>query len=179
MDNPRIKDVIINNKFDYYYLIFKYAKASNTFMKREAKKLMRLSFGEVEYIKKCVGKGEYTRPFELVFGVIEEDILNSRAKDFFLAMNYIVEQLTLISNAEQELQADPDPIFEEAGGNRLKRFGSMNAMIGIAKDYSVLPHEVEKWDYQRVFTLLLHSKTSNEINREYSRLLNQISNVIY
>ena len=148
-------------------------KSEDIFLNYKAKPLGQLTFGEVSQIKRTFINPNYNsllECFKLVFKVKEDKYLNSDIVNYFYALNWIKDQVMALVEKEKMLIPDPDPDLEMAGVKKLSVFGEMSTLINLAQKFSTTPMEVEKWNYNVVFTTLLYQKLEGEVKRDYMNM---------
>lgn len=154
----------------YYANVFQFAKAVDTLGNYKAKRLTVLPFGDVTNVKNLAASANYTKVFYIVFGIDEKELVNIRVKEFFMALNWVRQELESLIEREKHLVGEEDPKMVEAGSARLNVFKEMNILIPLSKEYGKTPEEIASWKYSTVFTILYHEKVSRDIEKEYSRL---------
>lgn len=145
-------------------------KSKPTFLKYKAKKLGSLSFGNVAQLKRYIANPTYEsllEAFKMVYGVRQNQYLNADVVSFFYALNHIRESIIEINKREKQLQSEPDADLQNAGVERLQRFGEMGTLINLGKQYSKSPSEIEEWKYNLVYAILLYDKVHGEIKKKY------------
>ena len=148
-------------------------KSEDIFLNFKAKPLGELTFGQVSQIKRVFMKPTYENLlecFKTVFKVREDKYLNSDITHYFYALNWIKEQVMVLVEKEKMLIPDPDPDLEMAGVKKLNVFGEMATLINLAQKFSTTPMEIEKWNYNVVFTILLYQKLEGEVRRDYMNI---------
>ena len=170
MENIKVGKYIVLNESEKmkYDVLFEHVRPSDTLLGKKAVPLMNMTYGEVSFIQHKVSDVQLV--FEKIWGIDRHKFLDLKVADFFPCVNWVKEQLKALAEANKKLETEADPKMEEAGIKELERFGSLNALISIAKDYGVTPQEVETWKYSFVFTLLYHSVISSTIERNYSKI---------
>lgn len=164
------------NEFAELHEVCRFQKASNQIRKKEAKPLFKQEFRLVAELKETFSSfdvGGFVKAFKELFGMSEREFFTLNIKDFYTAFNWIGDQLKMVYEVEKELQGDVDTKLIQAGVEKLNIFKELNILIAIGEKFSKPPHEVEKWSYEMVFSLTLHDKISNEIQTNYSKLINQ------
>lgn len=153
-----------------YASVFKFATPSDRLGSFQAKKLTSLPYGEVNQIKRMAEASDYPGVFEKVFGISQRRLLLMRVKPFFMALNWLRQELEQLLERESHLMSVQDPKMVEAGVDRLKVFKEMNVLIPLSKEYGKTPEEIASWPYSTVFTLLYYEKVSGEIEKAYTEL---------
>ena len=130
-------------------------KTDDVFLRRKAKPLGQLTFGEVSQIKRAFIKPSYEK---------------SSIVDYFYALNWIKAEVLLLMEKEKMLIPDPDPDLEMAGVKKLSMFGEMSTLINLAQKFSTSPMVIETWNYNTVFTILLYQKLEGEVSKAYNNI---------
>ncbi len=173
MDNLRLYQFLLldQEKADRYENVFQYAKPVDHINKYKGQKLQSLTFGQVGTLKKLATEREYIQAFQIVFGIPEKTLLKTRIKDFFMALNWLRNEIQNLLENEKLLVIEPDPEQTEAGIDELNIFKDMNILIPLSKEYCEPPEVIAEWRYSTIFTLLYHAKISSEIDRRYSEIM--------
>ena len=148
-------------------------KTDDVFLRRKAKPLGQLTFGEVSQIKRAFIKPSYENLlecFKIVFKVKESAYLKSDIIQYFYALNWIKAEVLLLMEKEKMLVPDPDPDLEMAGVKKLSMFGEMSTLINLAQKFSTSPMVIETWNYNTVFTILLYQKLESEVSKAYNNI---------
>ena len=90
---------------------------------------------------------------------------------FYHSLNWIKEEIQNVYEREvQSLSSPPDSKLKDAGIDDLNIFGEMNTLIALGEKFGKAPQEIENWNYEIVFSLILHQKISSDINKRYIEL---------
>lgn len=163
--------------FKEYHSILKHLKPKPTLNGKQAEALESLSFGEVVEIRHSLSKpntDSISRIFNLVFGTKGTELYKSKILSFYPALNWIKKQMIAISKRESlKLTSTPDAKLKEAGIDNLNKFGELNTLTMLGEKYGTTPQEVEKWKYSLVFALVYQEKVTNDINKNYARIISR------
>jgi hypothetical protein len=176
MKNITVKQLFESTpeEFKEYHEILKHLIPKIPPIGKQIKSLTDLSYGKVALIRSELGVNEFEtilNVFKAAFKIKRDNVLNMEIVQFYQALNWLQEELKTLSMREKKfLSAEPDPVLKEAGIDRLNVFTDLNPLINLAKQYSKSPDEVSKWNYNLVFSLLLHGKIMGEIDVEYRRI---------
>lgn len=143
--------------------------------------LSLLTFDEVKVIKDIFFKPTFENIQELIIelyrlGSFEisatEEYLNTSIFDLFASKNYIQKFITDLINRENKvLQGIPDDkMITLNASERLKPVNHILTKIRLAEQFGKAPHEIGKWKYTRVFSILVANKISNDIQIEYQKM---------
>jgi hypothetical protein len=165
-----------SDKFEEYHNICQFQKGNNNIKNKTCDGLMSLSWLDVSEIKdyfQSMNVEGIVTALKIVFGLKEKEILHLDIKEFYQAFNWIQDELLKIYKAEKKLSSKPDSKLKEAGIDDLNIFGDLNSLIAIGEKFATPPHEVEKWNYSLVFSLIYHDKISGEVQKRYDKILNK------
>ena len=164
-----------NESFEEYHNLLKHLEPKP--IKRKGKiisSLTDLTFGEVAGLKMSFSDTSFESMrdvFKTVFGLKKFEFLNVDVINFYHALNWIREEMQSIYERERHnLTSTPDAKLKDAGIEDLNMFGELNTLIALGEKFSKPPQEVENWNYNLVFSLMLHQKVSNDINKRYQEL---------
>ena len=132
MENIKLSDYLKLSENDalYYATVFQFIKGSNEIGKYKATKLTSLSFDDVINIKNLAKNADFTNVFVIVFGIPENELIQVRVKEFFMALNWLKFELAELVEREKHLVGDEDPEMVEAGSARLNvRWPSSNVFF--------------------------------------------------
>lgn len=155
----------------YYANVFQFVKPSDSIGEYKGSVLTGLPFGEVANIKKLAKASDFTKVFMIVFGIPEEELIRIRIDEFFMALNWIRNELDQLIGREKHLIGEEDPEMVQAGSERLNVFKEMNILIPLSKEYGMTPDEIASWTYSTVFTIMYYDKISRDIEREYNEII--------
>jgi hypothetical protein len=162
-------------RFNEYYNVLHHLYPKPLKKYQKVQSLTELTFGEVATIKMDIQKPSIENLlsiYKVIFGIEDKDFYSLDAVSFFHSLNWINEQIKGIIDREQKsLASEPDSKLKEAGIEQMSVFGEMNTLIAIGEKFGKTPQEVENWNYNLVFTLMLHQKKSYEINKKYQEII--------
>jgi len=160
-----------SEEFENYHSVLKWLKPVNEIKGNQAKELGELTFGQVCYMRKGIGKPEMiSKIFNMVFGMTEQETDSMKVVDFYGGFNHIIAELKKLSEAEKQLTSKPDPDWKLAGAERLNRFGELNTLIALGERFGVEPRVIEGWPYGYVFALSLQQSIGAEVQKEYAMI---------
>lgn len=165
-----------SDKFEEYHSMCQFQKSKNVLRGKVCNTIMSLRFVDVSDIKEnfeSMNVNGIISSLRLAFGLKENEILHTDVVEFYQAFNWMQEELDRIYKAEKKLNSQPESKLKEAGINELDIFGNLNSLIAIGEKFATPPHEVEKWSYSLVFSLIYHNKISNEIQKRYDKISNK------
>lgn len=150
-------------------------KSRKVFNNREGIAIGSLSFGEVSEIKRIFISPTPEGIFETFKSIFKKttkhEFLRSDVISYFYALNWIGEEIkNLIEREQQALASDPDPLMEEAGSKRLQTFGELPTLLNLAERFATTPQVIETWKYNMVFAIMLHDKTTADVQKKYHEL---------
>ena len=163
-----------NDKFEEYHNVLQYLEEIPIKGKKKIESITDLTFGEVATIKMYLQETSYQNIieiFKLIFGLEENQIHKIDVVNFYHSLNWIKKEVQNIYDREiQSLSSPPDSKLKDAGIDDLNIFGEMNTLIALGEKFGKAPQEIENWNYEIVFSLILHQKISAEINKRYVEL---------
>lgn len=168
------------SEFEKYHIVLKHLNPIPDVipMKNKIESITDLTFGEVASIKMLLAEPNYNNLVEIykiIFGL--EDLITVDVVQFYHSINWIKNELEDIYNREVEnLTSTPDSKLKDAGIEDLNIFGELNTLIMLGEKFSKSPQEIENWNYNLVFSLTLHQKISNDINKRYIELNKPVQN---
>lgn len=166
--------LLSNDKFDKYHRVLKHLDPIQLHGKKQLESLTDLTFGEVTGIKMNLKHSSFNNMidiFKTIFGLEQKEIYKVDVVQFYHALNWIKEEIQAIYEREvQSLSSTPDSKMKDAGIDDLNIFGEMNTLIMLGEKYGKAPQEIENWNYNLVFSLMLHQKISSDINKRYVEL---------
>lgn len=169
-----------NEKFEEYHNVLQYLEAIPIKGKNKIESITDLTFGEVAIIKMCLQEPSYQNIIEIfktIFGLEENQIHKIDVVKFYHSLNWIKEEVQNVYDREvQSLSSPPDSKLKDAGIDDLNIFGEMNTLIALGEKFGKAPQEIENWNYEIVFSLILHQKISSDINKRYIELNKPVNN---
>lgn len=164
------------DEFQEYYNLLSHLNPKAITGFKEIKSITELTFGEVVTIRMQMQEPSLSNLinlFHVIFGIDQEQFYKIDSVSFFHSLNWIREEINKINNLENtSLKSDIDSKLKEAGIEQMAIFKELNTLISIGEKFGVTPQEVENWNYNLVFTLMLHQKKSFDISKKYNELLN-------
>jgi hypothetical protein len=161
-----------NHRFEEYHKVLQHLEAIP--LNDRIESLTDLTFGEVAGIKLNLKQPTFLNMIEIfktIFGLSQNEIYKINVIEFYHALNWIKEEIQNIYDREiQNLSSTPDSKLKDAGIDDLNIFGEMNTLIAFGEKFGKAPQEVENWNYNLVFSLMLHQKISSDINKRYVEL---------
>lgn len=167
-------------KFQEYHDVLKFLKAIPLKSKKQIESITDLTFGEVAAIKICLQDlklKNIAEIFKITFELKEKKLLEIDVVQLYHSINWIKKEIEFIYNRELEnLTSASDSKLKEAGIDDLNIFGEMNTLIALGEKFGKSPQEIENWNYEIVFSLMLHQKISNDVNKRFVELNKPVSN---
>lgn len=180
LDNITVEELYLlpPEKFKYYMDLENVMLINDDiFIKRKARSLGSLSYGDVGSIKISLRDPSIDNIFEIfriIYGIKEKDILGADVISYFYALKYVKKAIMdLLDSEKKALSSDPDPLLEMAGIKRLSILGEMTTLIRLGRSFGKSPEEIEEWKYNLVFAILVNDKISGEVEKEYRNLNKQ------
>jgi len=162
--------------FKRYFDILEHIRECREINGYEAKVFTELEYGQVKYVQKTIDSPEgLFKAFEWSYGVELKELKNWKATDFFRGVSFIKQQIKEIAAMEETAFSGgkTDQKLLDAGIEKLEIFSELNTLIAVGEQFNKSPEEIEKWQYQLVFSIMYHKRISGEINSEYQRLMSK------
>ena len=108
------------------------------------------------------------------FGISEDIFWKCGIKEYFQAQNHLLEALNNLVEREQKLLKSIDiqaGIWEQAGGERLAKFGNIMPLVQLGEIYSIFPYDLQHKPYNEILTLLVCHKEKAEVDRAYQKII--------
>ena len=145
----------------------------------------QMAFEDVKLVMKSLAKGgdweNIKYMFGLCFGVeegLDEWFWNGNVKEFYQARNYIIKEFNRLIKREQTLLKSINVVdtilWEQAGGNKLNRFGGVLTLNQLGKLYGVYPFDLSRKKYIEILYLLTIEKETGEMQAKYNELKGKI-----
>ena len=170
-DNVNINDIVAKD----FQLMLKFGKPSNVIGKYQSKPFIELPYGIIKKDLKAYQKQELiSESIELLMQNQFEDfkISKASANEVIGFLLWIKSQQEFIKNIEeQNLHSEPEPEMLAAGIHRLNEFGIATTVEKIAKDWNMIPEEVEAKPYFKIYEKMKMDKIQGEINKAYQKIL--------
>jgi hypothetical protein len=109
--------------------------------------------------------------FEICFDVADFWALD--VKTYFAAKKYMMNEFARVVKTEGELlasQSTDEHLWQMAGADRLKQHSDTLPLIQLGKQFGQYPFDLGRKPYSEIFSLLVQTKTQNEVEREYQKL---------
>lgn len=163
------------SQYDDYRKVLQYLKPKPVIKGRKAKDIMQLTFNEVELIKTALKDPQVNNLidiFYIIFGINRKKLLNCKLVEFFHAYNYVIREINSIVEKEMiALKFEVDPLMNQAGLERLNRFGVLNTLDSLAMRYGTHPDKVKEWQYGYCFSLLYKMNIEKRIENDYREIV--------
>jgi hypothetical protein len=166
--NIKLKELgtLSQSEIEEYTKILKLLRPKAQLGFRKAKNLFEMTFAEVELMRRNVANPNgIHKAVALLFDCPEKLITDYRLVQFYHALNHLISQLEHLQNLEKiNLRSPVKPEMKNAGVDKLDKFGALNTLDALAKEYSTNPMEVEQWKYGLIYSLMWKRKTEAEID---------------
>lgn len=148
-----------------YIKILSFLKPIPTLGRRSAKDVFEMTFAEVENMRRGVSSPEgMIKAMSTFFDCPEKYLVDYRIVQFYHAFNHLMSQLQHITNIERiNLSKPPKQDMIDAGVKELDRFGALNTLDLLAKEYGKSPEEIEQWSYSLIYSLMWKRKIESDI----------------
>lgn len=178
LDNIKVRRLyeLSDEDFERYMILKSCMKSRPEFMKKTAVEISSLEFGEVCEIKRIIVKPTVEGLFfifQCIFKVTKDEFLGADVISFFYALNHIGEDVEKLLTKEKMLEPQDEEesfLMKEAGSHRMQIFQELPILTSFAERFSTVPHDIEKWKYSLVFSIMLQDKVLSDIRRRYEDL---------
>ena len=170
-----LKKYALSNNVDVDAVLL-YVKPHNSF----AGKQMNINKMPYINVKHCIGLlpkvkdwNDIIKLFEICFDVPEKAFWKTDVSQYYAAKKYMVSEFERIIMTENKIfasQQTDEHLWMMAGADRLKRFSDTLPLVQLGKILGQYPFDLGKKPYSEIFTLLVMSKTQNEVEIEYQKL---------
>jgi len=197
MLNYRLSKLLTLENTKEYIEGFKLVKPKNRIWIFKARDIWKMSFEDVEVLKKKQAAAQVIDTFRLIFGIeifympplvrsymsklVKRRpntiflpmpswlVLRLRATTFFPCLNHIKNELEDLIEKEKLLAQiqQTDPDMIKAGSEKMAIFGIMNILIPAASKYGLFPEDAIKWSYYWVMTETKIDATRGAVMDEY------------
>lgn len=145
------------------------------FGKFKATPLGELGYGQVMDIKDYLHNPTFQSVFEcfnIVYGVKLNEYLNMDIVSYFYALKWIKQEVTIIFENRKKVLTplERDYYLEMAGAERLNVFGEFATLLTLGRSFGLDPEIIEKWKYNKVFSILAYDKIHGEVQKRYNQL---------
>lgn len=112
--------------------------------------------------------------FAICFETDETTFWNARVTEYFAARNYIVSAFEKLITTENKLLSGINTnahLWEMAGADKLKLYSDTLPLLQLGKLLGQYPYDLGRRPYGEIFSLLAQTKTQNEVEQEYQKLI--------
>lgn len=171
--NIRIRDLgsLPVKDVETYARYLKYLVPKDRLGNYKASNLYDLEFAEVVNIRDAINSGDMVTAMSIFFKCPVPFLIRFRLIPYSHALNYMIKMVDQLNTREAKaLKSEPDQKLVEAGVKELDRFGPLNILDDLGKEFGKSPTEIEKWSYGLIFGLLWRRSIKSEINERYMEL---------
>lgn len=111
--------------------------------------------------------------FSICFDVPEKKFWRAPVTEYFAARRFLIQALEQCIANETKLLASANQdayLWQMAGGDRLQPFGDTLPLIHLSKMFGTYPYDIGRKPYGEVFSLIVATKTQQEVENEYFKL---------
>ena len=163
---------LTDEELSQYSNFLKYLLPKPNLGKYTASNLLDLEFAEVILIKNSIRQGgNMLQGMSIFYKCPEVILVKFRLVEFTYAQNYLIREVeTLLRREENALKSDPDPDWEAAGISVLDKYGPLNILDRLGKEFGKAPQEVELWPYRVVQALMIKRSDEAALYERYREL---------
>lgn len=112
--------------------------------------------------------------FAICYDVPEKDFWRARVVEYFSARKFMISEFERIIATENKLLATQNTnshLWEMAGADKLKPYSDTLPLLQLGKLFGQYPFDLGRKPYSEIFNLLTQTKTQNEVEAEYGKLV--------
>jgi len=179
MKNIRLKDYIKLQNTIAYDTLLEHLNPKNTFANHQMD-IGKMPYANVKYCIRLLPKVNswpgIQQLFVICFEVPEKTFYSTRITDFFAAKKFMLAEFTRIIATENKMlstQNTDGHLWQMAGADKLKHYSDTLPLVQLGKLLGQYPFDLGRRPYSEIFSLLVQTKTQNEVEAEYQKLSRQ------
>ncbi len=168
----RVKEFLKKADQGLFDVLLNSVKPSNKLAGIELPDISMWRFCDVMEIGGCTPIDVVKRVLSFHGEVTDDDILQSRDKDFVALIKHIKNESERVGKMFESLQSEPDNDLAEAGIGQLDRFGVLTIYYGISKD----PRDwdgISEVSFGKMYAKLMMDKINSDVQKRYNQILNE------
>jgi hypothetical protein len=177
MKNITLKQYTSLPDTSQYDAVLPHLNPKNTFAGKSLN-LHAMPYANVKYCIRLLPKinswESVAELFTICFEVDETMFWNATVTEYFAARNYIVSAFEKLIATENKLLSGISTnahLWKMAGAVRLKPYGDTLPLLQLGKLLGQYPYDLGRKPYGEIFSLLAQTKTQNEVEQEYQKLI--------
>ena len=114
--------------------------------------------------------------FTICFDVTPTQFWRAHITEYFAAKKFIVAEFERIIATENKIlssQSTDAHLWQMAGADRLKPYNDTLPLVQLGKLFGQYPFDLGRKPYGEIFSLLAQTKTQNEVENDYQKLVRQ------
>ena len=179
MKNIRLSDYIKLKNTLQYDTLLEHLNPQNHFANHQMD-VAKMPYANVKYCIRQLPKVNswpgIQQLFEICFEVNEKTFYNTRITEFFAAKKFMLAEFTRIIETENRMlttQSTDNHLWHMAGADKLKHYSDTLPLVQLGKLLGQYPFDLGRMPYGEIFSLLVQTKTQNEVEAEYQKLSRQ------
>lgn len=111
--------------------------------------------------------------FEICFDVDADSFWSMPVTEFFQSKNYMIEEFDRAIKTEVKLltgHSTNEHLWKMAGADKLQPYNDTLPLVQLGKMFGQYPFDLGRKPYGEIFSLLVQTKTQNEVEIEYQKL---------
>lgn len=160
-----------------YDSILEHLQPANNFRNRQMNST-QMPYSNVKYCIKLLPKINnwqgIQQLFEICFDVKEAVFWKAPITEFFAAKKFVIAEFERIIETENKLlatQSTDGHLWQMAGADKLKPYSDTLPLLQLGKLFGQYPFDLGRKPYGEIFSLLAQTKTQNEVETEYQKLV--------
>lgn len=112
--------------------------------------------------------------FEICFDIDEKSFWKATVTEYFSAKKFMLNELQRIIKTENKLlstMSTDSHLWDMAGADKLKPHSDTLPLLQLGKLLGQYPFDLGRRPYGEIFSLLAQTKTQNEVETEYRKLV--------
>ncbi|MUV02079.1 hypothetical protein GN157_00005 [Flavobacterium rakeshii] len=176
MKNISIKQYTALQDTLMYDAVLEHLNQKNTFAGRSMD-TNKMPYANVKYCIRLLPKINSWKGicqlFTICFDITEAEFWASPIAEYFPAKKYLVSEFETIITTESKALASQSTdahLWHMAGADRLKPYSDTLPLLQLGKLFGQYPFDLGRKPYGEIFSLLVQTKTQNEVEHDYQKL---------
>lgn len=167
----RLKDTL------HYDALLEHLKPHNSFAGRQMN-VNAMPYANVKYCIRLLPKINswegIKQLFDICYEVPDKAFWKASITEYFSARKFIFAEFERVITTESKVFASQNTdshLWEMAGADRLKPYSDTLPLVQLGKLLGQYPFDLGRRPYSEIFSLLAQTKTQNEVESAYQKLL--------
>ena len=177
MKNISLKQYTRLRDTTQYDLLLEHLNPANTFAGRQMD-IAKIPYANVKYCIRLLPKvsdwNGVRQLFEICFDIDEKSFWKAPVTEYFPAKKFMLKELERIMKTENKLlstMSTDSHLWDMAGADKLKPHSDTLPLLQLGKLLGQYPFDLGRRPYGEIFSLLAQTKTQNEVETEYRKLI--------